>query len=379
MNKERKYQVCTNCVMDTTDSLIKFDINGVCDHCNSFNKKILSDVSTIKSDNKDLENLAKLIKSKNKHKKYDCVLGLSGGLDSSYLAYLVKEVMGLNPLVYIVDTGWNLDIANNNIKKIVDGLKLDYYIEKIDEVEFNDLQLAFLKSNVPYQDFPQDHAIFAGLYNFSVKNKINYVLTGANNSTEGIRPPIEWVYFNDLKLMKSIHHKFGKHKLKTFPMCGMFKYRLYYPLFKGMRRIYPLDYVQYNKEYVELFLKERFGWEKYQNKHYENIFTRFYEGYYLPQKFNFDKRKCYYSNLVITGQMTRDEALSKLKEPGYENDLAIEDMNYIVQKLGISISEMKTYLNGDKKSYKDYKNSSFSIKFALKMASVLGKEKRNFR
>ena len=295
------------------------------------------------------------------------------------MTYIAKEKMGLRPLIYTVDTGWNLNVAVENIEKIVKKLDLDMYTEVVNWKEMQDLQLAFFKSQVPYQDFPQDHAIFAGLYNYAVKNGIKYVLTGANNATECVRPPIEWVYLNDIVLMKDIHRKFGKIDLKTFPMCSMFKYRLYYAYIKGMKRVAPLDYIEYDKAKVEKELNEIFGWEKYENKHYENIFTRFYEGYYLPIKFGYDKRKCYFSNLILTGQMTRNEALIKLEENPYDEDLMKSDMEYIAKKLGISVDEFITIINGENKSYKNYKNSLSMIELSIKVAKMVGVEKRNFR
>ena len=365
--------------MDTTDSKIRFNDDGLCDYCLGYKNKILSKWEPNKDRTEELIKISGVIKNKTRKDKYDCIIGMSGGTDSSYLLYVATKIMKLRPLVYTVDTGWNTDIANLNIKKIVDKLGLTLYVEKINEEEMNDLQISFLKSNVPYQDFPQDHAIFAGLYNFAIKNKIKYVLTGANNSTEGIRPPIEWVYVNDLKLMKSIHKQFGKVKLDTFPMCSMFKYRVFYPYFKGMKRIAPLDYLPYEKDKVEEFLKNEFGWEKYENKHYENVFTRFYEGYYLPQKFNFDKRRSYFTNLILTNQMTRDEALKQISKQPYDSKLVMEDKLTIATKLNISINELEQYISGSNKSYKDYKNSFRRINLYLKIANIFGKEKRNFR
>lgn len=376
-NKE--YKVCTNCVMDTTDSKIVFDENGVCDYCNSYYNHILPNWNPDNNKENELMEIAKKIKREGSNKPYDCIIGMSGGMDSSYLTYIAKEKMGLRPLIYTVDTGWNLNVAVENIEKIVKKLDLDMYTEVVNWKEMQDLQLAFFKSQVPYQDFPQDHAIFAGLYNYAVKNGIKYVLTGANNATECVRPPIEWVYLNDIVLMKDIHRKFGKIDLKTFPMCSMFKYRLYYAYIKGMKRVAPLDYIEYDKAKVEKELNEIFGWEKYENKHYENIFTRFYEGYYLPIKFGYDKRKCYFSNLILTGQMTRNEALIKLEENPYDEDLMKSDMEYIAKKLGISVDEFITIINGENKSYKNYKNSLSMIELSIKVAKMVGVEKRNFR
>ena len=379
MDNKREYQICTNCVMDTSDSKIVFDEKGVCDYCNSYKNDILPNWDPDSFDDSALMKVAEQIKKEGKNKEYDCILGLSGGTDSSYLAYIAKEKMGLRPLIYAVDTGWNLNVAVENIEKLVKALDLDMYTEVINWDEMRDLQLAFFKAQVAYQDLPQDHVIFAGLYNYAVKNKIKYVLTGSNNATECVRPPIEWVHLNDLKLIKDIHKKFGVAKIKTLPMCSMFKYRLYYQYILGMKRVAPLDLIKYDKEAAEKELKEKYGWEKYENKHYENIFTRFYEGYYLPTKFGFDKRKSYFSNLVLTGGMTRDEALAKLNESPYSESMMMEDKEYIAKKLGISTEEFNEIINGANKTYKDYKNSLGTIEFAIKTAKILGVEKRNFR
>lgn len=379
MKMKRKYQQCTHCVMDTTDSQIRFDENGVCDWCNDYYNNILPSWEKIRRDKDALKKAAEEIKKAGEGKKYDCIIGLSGGVDSSYLCYVAKELMGLRPLVYVVDTGWNLKIADENIDKIVHALKLDKYTEVINWDEMKDLQIAFLKSQVPYQDFPQDHAIFAGLYNYAVKNHIKYVLTGANNATECIRPPMEWVYINDIKFMKDIHKKFGRITLKTFPTCGMVKYRIIYPLLYGMKRVAPLNMVEYNKDGVKAFLQERFGWTPYDNKHYEDIFTRFYEGYYLPKKFGYDKRKTYLSNLILTGEITREQALEELEKAPYPEEVAMEDMRYIANKLGITVEEFKELMNGENKTFKDYRNSYGFIQFGTFVLRTLGIEKKQFR
>lgn len=375
----RPYQRCTNCVMDTTDSAITFDEHGVCDFCNDFYQNIQPTWQNKLKDKDLLRRTAEQIKAASKGNKYDCIIGMSGGVDSSYLCYVAKELMGLNPLVYCVDTGWNLNVAVENIERIVKALDLDMYTEVVDWNEMKDLQLAFFKAQVPYQDLPQDHAIFAGLYNYAVKHHIKYVLTGANSATECIRPPIEWVYQNDLKMIKDIHRKFGTRPLKTFPMCGMVKYRVYYPIFKGMKRVAPLDMVEYDKEKAKLFLQERFGWEPYENKHYENVFTRFYEGYYLPHKFGYDKRKCYFSNEILAGTLSRDEALAELEQPAYDPQQMEEDKAYIAKKLGISAEEFQNLIDGENKTFRDYRNSWGLIQFGAVVLRKLGVEKKKFR
>lgn len=376
---EREYQVCSNCVMDTSDSLIQFDENGVCDHCNNFYNNLQPNWHPDEQGKKNLDTIVEKIKKDCKGKPYDCIIGLSGGVDSSYLAYYATEVLGLRPLIFAVDTGWTLNVAVQNIEKIVKGLKLDLYTEILDWNEMKDLQLAFFKSQVPYQDIPQDHTIFASLYNYAVKNKIKYVLTGANYSTECVREPIEWVYQNDLRQIKDIHKKFGNRPIKNLQMCGMFKYRLYYPYIKGMKVVQPLNMIPYFKEEAISLLEEKFGWQRYANKHFESIFTRFYEGYWLIKKFGYDKRRAHFSSLILTGQMTREDALKKLAEPPYDENLAMQDLEYVAKKLGLTEGEFRELMKGENKTYHDYKSNAWLIQTAVKIARFVGYERRQFR
>lgn len=378
-NYKRPYQRCTRCVMDTTDSKIVFDEDGVCDHCRNFDKNIKPFWNAHEENTDELMELAAKIRKAGEGKEYDCILGLSGGADSSYLAYIAKEVMHIRPLIFVVDTGWNLNVTVENIEKIVKGLDLDMYTEVINWKEMSDLQLSFFKAQISSQDFPQDHAIFAGLYNYAVKHHIKYVLTGSNSATEFIRPPVEWLYLNDLRMAKDIHKKYGKRPLTTFPTCGMLKYRILYRYFYGMKRVYPLDYVVYNKSEVEKMLHEKYGWMRYENKHYENVFTRFFEGYYLPHKFGFDTRKNVYSNQILAGTMKRDEALELLKKPSYDPDLMEQDKEYIAKKLGISTEEFDEIIAGENKTPLDYKNSMWLLKIGVGICKLVGIENRNIR
>lgn len=375
----REFQRCTRCVMDTTDSKITFDEQGVCDHCRNFDKNIALFWKPDENRLEELEEIAGQIRKAGKNSDYDCILGLSGGADSSYLAYIAKEVMHLRPLAFVVDTGWNLNVAVENIEKIVKGLDLDLYTEVVNWKEMADLQLSFFKSGISSQDFPQDHAIFAALYNYAVKHHIKYVLTGSNSATEFIRPPVEWIYMNDLRMAKDIHKKFGQRKLKTYPMCGMLRYKIWYRYFHGMKRVYPLDYVVYNKSEAEALLHEKFGWTKYENKHYENVFTRFFEGYYLPHKFGFDTRKNVASNEILAGTLTREEALKRLEQPPYDPDLMEQDKEYIAKKLGITTEEFDHIINGPNKTPSDYKNSMWTIRLGVAVSKMLGLENRNLR
>lgn len=376
---KRNYQVCTNCVMDTSDSLIDFDEKGVCDHCRNYYTNILPNWHTDDRGTRKLNSIVQEIKRNTRGQKYDCIIGISGGVDSSFLLHYAKKILGLNPLALSVDTGWNLDIAVKNVEKVVNGLGVDLYSEVVNWNEMKDLQLAYFKSQVPYQDTPQDHVIFAALYNFAVKNKIKYVLTGGNYSTECVREPNEWVYLNDLRQLKDIHSRFGKSSIETLPLCGMFKYRLYYRFIKGMKIIRPLDLIPYKKADAISILSNEYKWEPYANKHFESIFTRFYEGYWLVKKFGYDKRRAHFSSLILTDQLTRGEALEKLAEPPYEEQTALQDMEYIANKLEITVNDFLELMQGENKTYKDYKSLAGISKLAIKTAILLGLEKRQFR
>lgn len=378
VNSQREFQRCTNCVMDTTDSKISFDEHGVCDFCNDYRNNILPNWKPM-ADNPELERIASNIRASGKGRKYDCIIGLSGGVDSSYLCYIAKVKMHLRPLAFVVDTGWNLEIANKNIEQIVNAVGMDIHTETVNWEEMKDLQIAFFKSQVPYQDLPQDHAIFAALYNYAVKNGIKYVLTGANNATEYLRPPIEWVYQNDLVFIKNIHKKFGIKPLRNFPMCGMIKYRMFYPYCKGMKRIAPLDMVPYDKNSIQKFLVENLGWHPYEEKHYEDRFTRWYEGFYLPRKFGYDKRKCYLSNLILTGELTRSQALVELEKQPYSDELIKEDTEFIATKLEMSTEKFIELIGGQNKTFEDYKNSFGLIRLGTFILRLLRIEKKKFR
>ena len=365
--------------MDTSDPQITFDEHGECDFCKNYKEVIAPSWHPDEQGMRELLKISDKIREETKNNKYNCIVGMSGGVDSSYLVYITVEIMKLTPLIFSVDSGWNLNVAVENIEKIVSHYDLDLYTEVVNWREMKDLQFAFLKAGVPYQDLPQDHVIFAGLYNYAVKNHIKYVFTGANYSTECVKPPFEWTYVNDIAFIKDVHKRFGKVPLDTFPLCSMTKNRIYYRGIKGMKVIKPLDYVPYTKEDAIRLLEERFGWEQYKNKHYENVFTRWYEGYYLPTKFGYDKRRCYLASLILTGQMTRDEALRQLDEPPYDPEQAKEDTEYIAKKLGFTMEEMSRQIHGENKTYRDYRNHADVLNRLIHTAQRVGIEKRNFR
>lgn len=380
MTGPRPYQICTNCVMDTSDSLIVFDARGRCEHCNNYYDNILPNWHTDERGERELAQIADKIRADGKGRDFDCLIGLSGGVDSSYVTYIAKEKLGLRPLLYHVDAGWNSQQAVNNIEKLVDGLGLDLFTEVINWREMRDLQLAFFKAQVPHLDTPQDHAFFGGLYNFAAKNKVKYIVTGANYSTECIREPLEWHYHaSDLRQLRDIHRQFGTVPLNTFPLANIFKYKLYYRYLKGVQVVKPLDKVPFIKEDAMDELVEKFGWQKYAHKHYESRFTRFYEGYWLPTKFGYDKRKAHFSSLIVTGQLTRGEALEKLAKPAYDPETVAEDFEYIANKLGVTVAELEAMRDGPNKTYRDYKNSMTFIDLGARAMRMLGMERRIVR
>jgi len=369
----RPYQVCTNCVMDTSDSQIRFDVRGVCDHCNTFYSTILPNWHTDERGAAELERLAAEIKAAGRGKDFDCIIGMSGGIDSSYLTYLAKEKMGLRPLVFHVDAGWNSQEAVNNIEKLVDKLGLDLFTEVIDWQEMRDLQLAFFKAGVPHIDTPQDHAFFATMYKFAHKYSIRHILTGANFSTECVRNPIEWMYYqSDTTQLRDIHRRFGTRPLETFPVASILWYKVYLRYVKRIRVVTPLNYVPYVKSDAMQLLADRFGWQPYPQKHFESRFTRFYEGYWLPTKFGFDTRRVQFSSLILTKQMTRAEAIEKLKQPAYDPEKLAQDFEYVATKLGITTEELRRYHDQPNKSFRDYRSQEGTYRVGAALMRSLG-------
>lgn len=379
-NVSKEYRVCSNCIMDTTDPEIKFDDKGVCDHCNNFYRNILPNWKPGPEGEEELMKIVTKIKEEGKNKDYDCLMGISGGVDSSYMAYIAKVKLGLRPLIFHIDAGWNSQQAVNNIERIIDSLNLDLYTEVINWEEMKDLQAAFFKAQVCHVDTPQDHAFQAAMWNFAAKNGFKYILNGGNISSECVREPLEWHYHaSDLRQIKDIHAKFGTRTLNTFPLASIFKYRIYYKYIKGISVIKPLDYIPYEKEKAMQFLEKEFGWQRYAQKHYESRFTRFYEGYWMPKKFGFDIRLAHYSSLILTNQMAREEALNKVSVFPYDEDAIKEDFEYVATKLGFTVEEFKEIMSGKNKTYLDYKNSMSFIELGMKIMRYIGGERKLIR
>jgi N-acetyl sugar amidotransferase len=351
--------------MDTSEPLIEFDSNGNCNHCNSALERSKTTWFPDERGGKILEEAIGRIRLEEKNKEFDCIIGLSGGVDSSYLAYYAVK-HGLRPLIVHIDCGWNSEMAVKNIENVVKNLDIELHTFVVNWEEMKDLQRSFFKASVPDQDIPQDHAIFAGLYNFAEKNNIKYVFNGVNFATESIMPD-NWGYqAMDYHHLKSIHKKFGERKLKDYPSINFFQRFVYYTLIKRMKIISPLNYIDYRKEEVIELMKKEMGWQYYGGKHYESRFTKFFQSYYLPGKFKFDKRRAHLSSLIVSGQMSRDKALEVMKESVYSVDEIDNDLEYVAKKLDWSVSEFKKILDLPPHRHQDYPTNEKLFSFGLK-------------
>ena len=324
--------------MDTSDPNITFNNKGESDYYINFQQNILPDWNYGKDKVNELLAFSKEVKNKTKGNEFDCIIGLSGGLDSSYCVYVTTKIMGLKPLIYHVDAGWNSEQAVSNIEKLISKLNLDLYTDVIDWKQMKCLHQAFLEAQIPDQDIPQDAVFFSSLYKFAKKNKIKYVFTGANFSTECCREPEEWGAYPgiDITLIKDIlkNNNFSLSKIKNLPIIDIFKYKIYYQRVLGMKVFHPLNYIEYDKKKVEEMLNREFGWQPFKHKHHESRFTRFFEDYWLPRKFGFEKRRAHFSSLILTGQMTREEALIRIAQPELDEQTLANEKKYIAEKLG---------------------------------------------
>lgn len=372
---KRTYRICTSCVMDTSDTAIEFDVNGVCDHCRLFYSKTLQKWHPGEAESKSLARIVENIKSDGRRKDFDCIIGMSGGIDSSYLTYLAKERLGLRPLVFHVDAGWNSDIAVNNIERVVDGLGLDLFTEVIDWEAMKSLQLAFFKSGVSHIDTPQDHAFFATMYKFADEHKVKYILTGANISTECVRNPVEWMYYqSDSVQIRDIHRRYGSGSLERFPLTSILWHKVYLPYIQGIRVVRPLNHMRYIKQEAMSLLESRFAWQPYPQKHFESRFTRFYESYWLPERFGYDVRRVQYSSLILTGQMAREEALERLLTPPYDKERIGVEIEFVASKLGITVEELNSYMTLPKRTYRDFKSQRQLYEVGARVMRLMGLE-----
>ncbi len=355
-SEPRPYQMCTVSVMDTTDSDIWFDENGVSSHVINFRRDLQPIVDAASNGKRlgELELLFAKIKEEGKDKPYDCVVGVSGGVDSSYLI-LQAVKNGLRPLAVHFDSGWNSELAVDNINNIIKRLNLDLFTDVVDWREMQDLQLSFFKASVPNCDIPTDHAFPSVAYQQAAKYGIKYILSGSNLAAESILP-VSWGYSSsDARHVRAIQKRFGSVRLKTYPTLGRVK-RFWYEKVKGIKTVDPLNYMPYFYDEAKKAITEELGWRDYGGKHYESVFTRYFQGYYLPHKFGFDKRKAHYSSLIMSGQMNRDEALENLKQPTYDKALRDQDHQFVAKKLGVSVEELEEIFARPPVSHLDYPN-----------------------
>lgn len=361
--------------MDNSDSKIMFDEHGVCDHCNDFKKNIAPTWKINEESEKNIFEITKRIKREGKNNEFDCIIGMSGGADSSYLLHLAVKKFKLRPLVFHVDGGWNSKIAVNNIKVIIEKLNLDLHTEVINWEEMKEFQLGYFRSGLSNIDVPQDHAFVSTLYNFADKHNIRYILNGGNISTEVVRNPLEWVYYGtDMRQINYILNNFVNRKMRTYPFSSVLRHKVWLRFFKNVKVIKPLNFVEYNKTKAMQFLEDEYGWMPYPQKHFESRFTKFYEGYWLPKRFGFDTRRVQFSSLILTDQLSREEALKMLEKPAMTEEEAQVEIEYVSNKLDISKEELIKYLEMPLKNYSDYPNSLAMFDLGAKFLKMLGLE-----
>jgi len=372
---ERQYQQCTRCVMDTSDPDISFNEAGECNHCSMYYNNIQKDVYDGENSDRQLAHIVERIQHSGKGKKYDCLVGISGGVDSCYTAYLCKK-LGLRPLLLHLDNGWDSEIAVKNIKNIAKNLELDYLSYVLDWQEFKQIQLAFLRSSIVDIEIPTDLAIPASLCETASKHGIKYLISGGNYTSEGILP-LQWGYhvMKDMRLYNHIVRKYGTAKRKTVPADGMLK-ETYYKFIKGIKTIYLLNYVPYNKDEARKFLETELGWQYYGGKHYESRYTGFWQSYMLPVKWNIDYRRATLSTQICAGQTDKESALEILKHPSFETEKVASDKAYICKKLDLSEAEFDQIMQLPPRTYKNFPNKERFINFVYGMYRKLFPNKR---
>ena len=354
------WRTCTRCVMDTSVSDIEFDTDGVCSYCRAASGRLAKEHFIGEAHRGKLDTLVMQIKREGAGKPYDCIIGVSGGVDSSYVAYVVKRQLGLRPLAVHFDNGWNSDLAVDNIERLLSALDIDLYTHVVDWEEFRDLQLAFLKSSVPNSEIPTDHAIAALLYRTAARHGVRFILHGGNLATESIMPAVWMRGALDLRFIRAIHRRFGTRPLTTYPVLGL-AHLAYHTFVRRTRFIGILNYIEYNKNEAIEFMASTFGWRRYEGKHFESVFTRWFQGYLLPAKYGMDKRRPHYASLIVSGQMTRDAALEALQHPIYDPEIAKDDVRYVCRKFGLSEPEFEAIMRAPVRVFSDYPNSAWLL------------------
>ena len=376
---ERKYQVCSHCVMDTTDTDIQFDEHGVCQRCREYEERILPDWQHGKGHEKELQELISKIKKSGEGKKYDCILGLSGGLDSTYMLHLAVKEWGLRPFVFHIDCGWNLPVAEENIRKVCNGLGVELHIEKMDWNELREMQLAWFRTGMEMLDAPQDHAFIALIDRFSRELGVKYIMNGYNICTEIVADPVSWTSdggpTGDGTYMKDVIKKYCRIPIKNYTFTSGFKHKFWIPYVLGVKTLKPLNLVEFTrKDMVDTLVKE-YGYEPYGQKHFEDLLTKFLEGYWMPKRFGHDIRRAQLSSLVVTGQMKREEALKILEQPPITEEEGKALFKEVAQKLEISEEELQKFFEMPKCSEK-FKSQEKLYNFGIRLYEWLGIEKR---
>ena len=351
---EENMQICKRCVMDTSIKMINFDENGICNFCKHYEYRVATELYKEPERSRRLNEVLEKIKKNGKKKNYDCIIGVSGGVDSSYVAHLVKK-FGLRPLAIHLDNGWNSELAVQNIQYLLSKLNIDLYTHVIDWEEFKDLQKAFIKSSIENLEIPTDHAITALLFKMAEKHGLKYIINGSNLVSEGLYSNQSGGTGIDYRLLKDIHKKFGKKKIVTYPLMNIFDFA-YKLVIKKIKYIPILNYVDYNKKKSIELLEKKYDWKRYGGKHYESVFTRFFQGYILPNKYNYDKRKDHLSNLIMSGQISRSEAIDELSRNPYPNqELLKTDMNFFLKKLNFTQLEFDKIMHAKPNLPSDFK------------------------
>lgn len=353
--KPLNYQICSRCIMDTSDPDIKFDEQGVCAHCRRYDMELPKRVYKGDEARMKLEAVVSRIKRDGNGKEYDCIIGVSGGVDSTYVAYLTRQ-LGLRPLAIHFDNGWNSELAVSNIEKTLKALDIDLHTYVIDWPTFRDLQLSFLKASTPDGEIPTDHAINALLFHEASRRNIKYIVTGMNFATESMAVKA-WAYgHSDWKYISAVHKRFSKVKLRRYPHFS-FLHLFWWTFVKQIKSVSILNYIDYNKEQVMKQIKEELGWVYYGGKHYESVYTRFFQGYILPEKFRIDKRRGHLSDMILSGQMTRVEALKAMQEKSYDDELLEQDLAFFKKKFDLREEEFSELMRLPLKSFRDYPNN----------------------
>ena len=371
------YKICSKTVMDTTDPMITFDKDGISNHYWDFQNKVKQNWEAGPDGRVKLEKLVENLKSAGKRRDFDCIMGLSGGLDSSYMLHKLVSEYGLRPLVFHVDGGWNSEMAVNNINVLIEKLGLDLFTEVINWEEMRDFQLAMFKSGVPHIDIPQDMAFIGVLYKFADKYGIKHILNGGNISTECVLMPLNILYWGtDMAQVRDILSRFGSLPMRSYPFISVYYHKLYLRYLRGIKIYKPLNFMPYIKKDAISELEIIYGWKPYPQKHFESRFTRFFEGYWLPTRFGYDMRRNQFSSLILTEQMMRDEALFELEKLPYDRGTIEQEFNYIAAKLGISAEELRRYHEMPKKFYWDYRNQRSIFELGERILSAISGTRR---